>query len=102
MGRPPGECRHKLDARPTVAVPSYGVQRVRVPQSRKQPARPDSPAASQERPLKRLIAPALAAVVLAGSALPVMAQPYGPPGPGGHGLQLRRRADELEQSIRRG
>ena len=62
--------------------------------------------------MKRLMTPALAAVLVIGSALPVLAQPYGQPGRqpgygqpvqgGGRGLQLRQRADQLEQRIRRG
>ncbi|HTK33817.1 MAG TPA: hypothetical protein VL358_00850 [Caulobacteraceae bacterium] len=59
--------------------------------------------------MKKLIAPALVAVCMAGVALPAAAQPYGAPRPaapvppgGGRGLQLAQRADQLEQRIRRG
>jgi hypothetical protein len=53
--------------------------------------------------MKRLLAPVLAAACVAGVAFPVLAQPYGSPRPvGGQGVQLRQRADQLEQRIRRG
>lgn len=48
--------------------------------------------------MKRLIAPALVAVLLAGAAVPALAQPAG----GGRGVQLRQRSDQLELRIRNG
>jgi hypothetical protein len=58
------------------------------------------PRANKNRSLsmKKLFAPALVAVCMACAAVPVAAQPRG----GGQGIQLRQRADQLQQRINRG
>ena len=59
-------------------------------------------AGAKENPVKKILAPVLIAAGLACLALPAVAQPYGAPQSGGHGLQLRKRADQLERRIQRG
>ena len=51
--------------------------------------------------MKRLLVPVLAAAALVCVAAPASAQGHGPR-PGGQGIQLRQRADQLEMRIRNG
>jgi hypothetical protein len=50
----------------------------------------------------RLVAALLCVAAVACVAPPVLAQPYGAQGGGGRGIQLRNRADQLEQRVRQG